>query len=167
MPRRALQLVIIAALAFAGLVLAYGALTVWLRPALAPPPPVDISTLNEVQAGSAALPLDANGIGTQVVGGVALTYRLEPAAPRSGQPVTLTLAAFDLRSGQLVPVTPTLTVAVAGSTSATAFAFARLPDGGYRTQGVLFPTSAKWRLRTSLWLDGKPDYVTLIDVNVN
>ncbi len=165
--RRVLRLIVLASLAFAGLVLAVGVLVAALSPRLvAPPPPVDISTLNDVQAGSAALPLDAAGVGTQVVGGVALTYRLSPAQPLAGQAVTLTLIALDLRSNALIAVTPTLSSGVAGSTTALPFQFSRNPDGAYVARGNFFGSPAKWRLRSSLWLNGKPDYITLIDVYV-
>jgi hypothetical protein len=131
-----------------------------------PPPAVDIANATEAQLAAAALRLNSQGVGTQVAAGMALTFKMEPPAPKAGEVMTLHLIPLNVQTQAVTPVSPTLTSGLIGSTSAATHAFVLQPDGTYIARGDFFPTAGRWRVRTVTTLNGLPGFVTMIDVEV-
>lgn len=126
----------------------------------------DLAKLAEVQAASAPILLNANGVGTQVISGTALTLKLEPFPVLPNQPATITLVALSIQSRTLAVISPTLGVAAEGSTDLFSHPMARRADGAYVATGVLFPRVGLWRARIVFSLDDTPDFVTLLSINI-
>lgn len=164
MPKIALRTVILAAVLLSFIQLAFfiGALT---TPAPTPTQS-ELVKLAEVQAASAPIRLDAHGIGTQVISGTAITIKLEPFPVTANQAVTITLVPLTVQSLQVTDIRPALGVAPLGSTGVVAYPMTRRPDGAYSTSGTLFPSPGLWRARIIFTIDGVPDFVTLLSVDV-
>lgn len=115
---------------------------------LTPPPPAAIDL--QVPIESVALPLDANGVGEQVLRDAMLVVRLTPYPPHAGAPSVLDVVIIDRLTQQPRAITPTLQVAPLEEAEGTLFPFTRLPQGGYRARGVFFPHPGEWRVRLRL-----------------
>ena len=96
--RRAIVFISIAAILAGVFSLSAAVLTRWMAN-VPPAAPLD------VPLASLSLPLDAQGLGTQVIEGTSLTIRVQPYPPIARAPVTVTLVAIGPNGGllQFVP----------------------------------------------------------------
>ena len=85
--RRAIVFISIAAILAGVFSLSAAVLTRWMAN-VPPAAPLD------VPLASLSLPLDAQGLGTQVIEGTSLTFRVQPYPPVARSPVTITLVAI-------------------------------------------------------------------------
>ncbi|MBK8837083.1 MAG: hypothetical protein IPO29_20415 [Anaerolineae bacterium] len=94
--RRAIIFICVAAILAGVFTLSAAVLTRWMASV---PQPVPL----DVPLASLSLPLDGQGLGSQVIEGNSLTFRVQPYPPVSGAPVTITLVAIR-SNGELAPV---------------------------------------------------------------
>lgn len=113
-----------------------------------------------------AMPLDAAGMGLQIVANMQLDYALAPYPPAFGSETTLTLTPQDRRSAPARVLTATLEVAPIDQVDGLVYPMP-LSDGKLVARGVRFPAAGDYRLRVKI--DGIfPDesYVTIIVARV-
>lgn len=104
----------------------------------------------QVPVDSIAVPLDANGLGAQTIEPAELRIRLDPYPPRAGASATLTLVALDRWTGEVMTITPTLSVAEPTAVEGRDYPMARQPSGAYAVSDALFPHPGAWRLRVHI-----------------
>lgn len=145
-PRRALIFIAIAGVVF--LLLAGAAL--WLQ-SMQPQPQLNLEAL---PPDSSVMPLDENGIGSQVISGTQVTLRLSPMPAQANISQTVRLIVTD-PSAKAQIVTPTLYITsqdLTANTPTLSLPMQRDRDGSYIAQAPLFPASGAWRLRIELTL---------------
>ncbi len=156
--RRAIVFICIAAILAGVFSLAAAVLTRWM--AAAPPTaPLD------VPLASLSLPLDAQGLGTQVIEGTSLTFRVQPYPPIARAPVTVTLVAIGPNGG-LLQFVPAVSVSALNQVAGPGAPMRRLPSGGYEYGGILFPTPGLWRITVDAPLVSDAALTIPIDVDV-
>lgn len=145
MVRIALRWVIVALIAASLLLVVAIALTRWQAQR-------DAAGMVELQIplDSIAVPLSADGVGTQIIEPAELSIRLDPYPPRASAPATLTLVALDRKTRDLMVITPTLSVAEPAQVDGVAYPMVRQSSGAYIASGVFFPKPGLWRLRVSI-----------------
>lgn len=111
-----------------------------------------------------AMPLDANGVGVQVVRDVQLSYRLQPYPAQAGQTATLTVVALDINTARVRLITPTLEIAPMENADGARFSIERGPGDAYGAEGNFFPTSGAYRLRVTAALYADDLYATVMIV---
>lgn len=136
--RRAIVFICVAAILAGAFTLSAAVLTRWMANA-AQPAPLD------VPLASLSLPLDAQGLGTQVIEGNSLTFRVEPFPPVSRAPVTITLVAIRPNGG-LAQFSPAVSVSAPNQVAGPGAPMRRLSTGGYEYSGVLFSAPGPWRI---------------------
>lgn len=162
-PRRAL--IFIAITGFVFLLLAGAAL--WLQSRQ--PQPVPQLDLVALPPDSSVMPLDENGIGSQVISGTQVTMRLSPMPAQANTSNTLRLIVTN-PSAQAQIVTPTLYVTAQDLTANTptlTLPMQRDNDGSYIAQAPLFPAPGAWRLRIELTLPPPVDDLYSVVTVVN
>ena len=156
--RRAIVFICIAAILAGVFSLAAAVLTRWM--AAAPPTaPLD------VPLASLSLPLDAQGLGTQVIEGTSLTFRVQPSPPLARAPVTITLVAIGPNGG-LLQFVPAVSVSALNQVAGPGAPMRRLPSGGYEYGGILFSTPGLWRITVDAPLVSDAALTIPIDVDV-
>lgn len=120
----------------------------------------------QVPASNMALPLDAAGVGTQIIPEAILSVRLAPYPPQVNAPSTLTLVALDPHTNAIKVITPTLEIAPLVEVSGETFAMQRDAAGSYTAGGIFFPQSGEYRLRIRINLGTAEPYSMLIAVRV-
>ncbi|MFC1464629.1 MAG: hypothetical protein ACFLMY_07260 [Candidatus Brachytrichaceae bacterium NZ_4S206] len=114
-----------------------------------------------------AVPLDANGLGSQTIEPAELSIKLDPYPPRASAPVTLTLVAVDRRTGDVMTVTPTLSVAEPTQVEGNDYPMVKQSNGAYVVSGALFPKPGSWRLRLHIDFGAVEPYRMLALVEAN
>lgn len=104
----------------------------------------------QVPLDSIAVPLSADGLGTQVIEPAELSIKLDPYPPQASAPATLTLVALDRKTRNLMVVTPTLSVAEPAQVDSVVYPMVRQSNGAYIASGAFFPKPGPWRLRVSI-----------------
>jgi hypothetical protein len=112
----------------------------------------------QVPLDSIAVPLSADGIGAQVIEPAELRVKLAPYPPQAGAPATLTLVALDRKTGSLMMVTPTLSVAALTQVEGLEYPMTRQSNGAYTISGILFPKPGPWRVRVSIDFGAEEPY---------
>jgi hypothetical protein len=156
--RRAIIFVCVAAILAGVFTLAAAVLTRWMANA-AQPAPLD------VPLASLALPLDGQGLGTQVIEGNSLTFRVQPYPPIAGAPVTITLVAIR-PNGALAQFAPAVSVSTLAQVAGPGAPMRRLSSGGYEHAGILFPAAGKWRITIDAPILADAAVTIPIDVDV-
>ena len=136
--RRAIIFVCVAAILAGVFTLAAAVLTRWMANAPQPAP-------LDVPLASLSLPLDGQGLGTQIIEGNSLTFRLQPYPPVSRAPVTLTLVAIR-PNGALAQFAPAVSVSALNQVPGPGAPMRQLSSGGYEFGGILFPAPGQWRI---------------------
>jgi hypothetical protein len=136
--RRAIIFVCVAAILAGVFTLAAAVLTRWMANAPQPAP-------LDVPLASLSLPLDGQGLGTQIIEGNSLTFRLQPYPPVARAPVTLTLVAIR-PNGALAQFAPAVSVSALNQVPGPGAPMRQLPSGGYEYSGLLFPNPGQWRI---------------------
>lgn len=119
-----------------------------------------------ISAPSIAMPLGADGAGTQTVANMELNYTLSPYPAASGADAVLTLMPRDLRSASARVLSATLEIAPIDRVDGTLYALTR-QGPALVARGEFFRMPGQYRMRVAI--DGIfPDesYVTLIVVRV-
>ncbi|WP_169237941.1 hypothetical protein [Candidatus Roseilinea sp. NK_OTU-006] len=96
------------------------------------------------------VPLNADGVGAQVIELAALGIKLDPYPPRAGAPATVTLVALDRAAGRVMTITPTLSVAEPTDVEGRDYPMVPQGNGAYVASGVFFPRPGVWRLRAHI-----------------
>jgi hypothetical protein len=161
-PRFALRWSLIG-LACAGVLVAAAWLLSRLQPAPATQAPQSVSV--DALLAAAEMPLDANGVGTQIISGTTFTLRLAPYPARASQTATVTLVALAANGIPAVNVNPALTIAQTGRADVREFAMLALPDHSYQAAGVLFPQPGAWRVRVDVYVGDPTPANILLTVN--
>ena len=156
--RRAIVFISIAAILAGVFSLSAAVLTRWM--ANVPP----AAPLN-VPLASLSLPLDAQGLGTQVIEGTSLTFRVQPYPPMARAPVTVTLVAIGPNGG-LVEFVPAVSVSALNQVAGPGAPMRRLPSGGYEYGGILCPAPGLWRITVDAPLVSDAALTIPIDVDV-
>jgi hypothetical protein len=156
--RRAIVFICVAVILAGGFTLSAAVLTRWMATAPQPAPP-------DVPLASLSLPLDAQGLGTQVIEGNSLTFRVQPYPPVSRAPVTITLVAIGSNGG-LAQFTPAVSVSALNQVAGPGAPMRRLPSGGYEYSGVLFSTPGQWRITVDAPILSDAAVTIPIDVDV-
>ena len=114
---------------------------------------------------SLSLPLDAQGLGTQVSEGTSLTIRVQPYPPIARAPVTVTLVAIGPNGG-LLQFVPAVSVSALNQVAGPGAPMRRLSSGGYEHAGILFPAPGRWRITVDAPLVADAGLTIPIDVDV-
>lgn len=125
--------------------------------------PATIATL-QVPASNMALPLDANGAGTQIIPEAILSVKLSPFPARANVASTLTLVALDPQTNAIKVVTPTLEIAPMTDVNGATFAMQSDAAGSHTAGGIFFPQAGEYRLRLRIGLGTAEPYSMLIAV---
>ncbi len=104
----------------------------------------------QVPLDSIAVPLGADGVGTQIIEPAVLSIKLEPYLPRAGAPATVTLVVLDRKAGRLMTITPTLSVAEPTQVEGRDYPMVPQRNGAYVVSGAFFPRPGVWRLRVHI-----------------
>lgn len=156
--RRAIVFISIAAILAGVFSLSAAVLTRWMAN-VPPAAPLD------VPLASLSLPLDAQGLGTQVIEGTSLTFRVQPYPPVARSPVTITLVAIG-PGGVLVQFAPAVSVSALNQVAGPGAPMRRLSSGGYEHAGILFPAPGRWRITVDAPLVADAGLTIPIDVDV-
>ncbi|MEO6063669.1 MAG: hypothetical protein ABIQ99_17190 [Thermoflexales bacterium] len=156
--RRAIVFICIAAILAGVFSLAAAVLTRWM--AAAPPQAPLVVPLANM-----SLTLDAQGLGTQVIEGTSLTFRVQPYPPVARAPVTIALVAIG-PDGGLVQFAPAVAVSALNQVPGPGAPMRRLPSGGYEYAGILFPTPGLWRITVDAPILADSALTIPIDVTV-
>jgi len=156
--RRAIVFICIAAILAGVFTLAAAVLTRWMASAPQPAP-------LDVPLASLSLPLDSQGLGTQVIEGNSLTFRVDPFPPVSRAPVTITLVAIRPKGG-LAEFAPAVSVSALNQVAGPGAPMRRLPSGGYEYAGILFPGPGMWRITVDAPILADSVVTIPIDVDV-
>ena len=143
-PRRALFWIGLALL-LAGLFV--GATWLLGRLARTPARPPAVPLLN---SDAFAMPLDANGMGAQTINGTQFVIQVEPYPAQAHAPVSITLVALNLDTGETRTVTPTLALTppnTQNSAEVRRIAFQRDVRGVYFAHGIALDQAGVWRVR--------------------
>jgi hypothetical protein len=119
---------------------------------LSPPPPTPPQVSIDDLMAAALMPLDERGMGTQVISGTTLSFKLSPYPARATITSTVTLVAIASHGQTPALVTPTLYVAQASQPSTREFPMLLQDDGSYVAAGVLFPQPGPWRVRVDVYV---------------
>lgn len=122
------------------------------------------TTTLQVPASNMALPLDANGAGTQIIPEAILSVRLSPFPARGNVTSTLTLVALDPKTNAIKVITPTLEIASLAQVDGAIFTMQSDAAGSYTAGGIFFSQSAEYRLRIRIDLGTDQPYSMLIAV---
>lgn len=119
----------------------------------------------DVAADSIALPLDAQGLGAQVIEGAIYTIRVQPYPPLARLPVTVSLVVISA-DGRLPVFSPSVAVSAPDSTPGVGAPMRRLASGGYEYSGALFPAAGAYRLTVDAPVAPGAEYAIPIDITV-
>ncbi len=156
--RRAIIFMCVAVILAGVFSLSAAVLTRWMAN-VPPPAPLD------VPLASLSLPLDAQGLGTQVIEGTSLTFRVQPYPPVARAPVTITLVAIGPNGG-LVQFAPAVSVSALNQVAGPGAPMRRLSSGGYEYGGDLFPAPGLWRITVDAPILADAAVTIPIDVTV-
>ncbi|HQX11307.1 MAG TPA: hypothetical protein PLG23_07145 [Thermoflexales bacterium] len=156
--RRAIIFICVAAILAGVFTLSAAVLTRWMASV---PQPVPL----DVPLASLSLPLDGQGLGSQVIEGNSLTFRVQPYPPVSGAPVTITLVAIR-SNGELAQFTPAVSVSAPNQVAGPGVPMRRLPSGGYEHSGMLFSAPGPWRITVDAPILSDAAVTIPIDVTV-
>ncbi len=104
----------------------------------------------QIPLDSIAVPLNADGVGAQIIEPATLSIRLNPYPPRAAAPATVTLVALDRKTGRAMTITPTLSIAEPTQVEGRDYPMAPQGNGAYVVSGVFFPKPGVWRLRAHI-----------------
>lgn len=135
------------------------------------PAPIDLTQLTEAQLASALMPLDANGVGSQVFGDTTINVRVQPYPSQLTTDTEIRLAAVTGRGQVLQNSRPTVYIAKAGAVDGSTRALLEQPDGSYTVRGRLFGQPGLYRLRMTVPPPGRApggefDYIVLLSLDV-
>lgn len=133
--------------------------------------PIDLSQLTEAQLASALMPLDANGVGSQVFGDTIVSVRVLPYPVAAPTDTEIRLVAVTERGRVLQNSRPTVFIARAGASDGATRALVEQPDGSYAVRGRLFGQPGLYRLRLTVPPSGRApggefDYIVLLSLDV-
>jgi hypothetical protein len=134
------------------------------RSTLAAVPPSALPVSAEQAAASTLLPLDAHGVGLQILDTLALQVRVAPYPVRAGRPMTVALVPMSLDMRSLLSVTPTLTFVSPEGAEAGRFALVRSSAGAYQAAGIFAPRPGRWQLSLEILLSPSDAYRTAVSV---
>lgn len=118
----------------------------------------------QVPASNMAVPLDASGVGTQIIPEAILSVKLSPFPAQANVTSTLALVALDPRTHAVKVVTPTLEIAPLVDVNGATFEMKSDAAGSQSAGGIFFPEPGEYRLRLRIDLGTAEPYSMLIAV---